>query len=426
MTELPSKIGKYKITGVAGKGAMGIVYIGHDPFVDRTVAVKVRTERSGSQDPKSPAAQRLFFNEAQTAGALDHPNILKVYDAGEADDQLFITTEYVEQAQTLRDFCVPGQLLPIETVVRLVRQCADALDFAHQHGVTHRDIKPANIMLTQAGDVKIVDFGIAQRTVTDQTQVAGWFGSPLYMSPEQARDEALTSQTDLFSLGVVMYELLTGERPFDAKGIPGLIDNVLHKHPKPIEVLRPEAQRGLSAVVSKTLEKTLAKRYQSGAELASDLGKVLDDLARPQLTDDQKQQAVRHLKFFQDFSDSEVSELIKVSTWERYPARGSIINEAEAGHSFYIVVSGDVSVSRAGKEIQTLSEGHCFGEMAYLTDGKRSASIISNGEAMVMQISSPIRAWASLSVQLRLSKIFHETLIERLSATSKALARHLP
>ena len=161
MQELPAYIGKYRILGLAGKGGMGAVYIAHDPVVDRKVAIKVATISEDQFGGNLQTVRRLVFNEAQAAGALDDPDILTIYDAGDADGRFFIAMEYVEGARTVQDYTKPDRLAPVETVLKMVGQCADALDYAHRRGVTHRDIKPANIMLTTAGEVKIRDFGIA-------------------------------------------------------------------------------------------------------------------------------------------------------------------------------------------------------------------------------------------------------------------------
>ncbi|MGH9890616.1 MAG: serine/threonine-protein kinase, partial [bacterium] len=280
MQELPAQIGKYQILGLAGEGAMGAVYIAHDPVVDRKVAIKVATISEHEFGGNLRTVQRVVFNEAQVAGGLDHPQILRIYDAGEADGQFFIAMEYVEGAKTLRDYTRPDRLAPVESVLKLVGQCADALDYAHRRGVTHRDIKPANIMLTTAGDVKICDFGIAQRTQTDATEVMGLLGSPLYTSPEQARDATITPQSDLFSLGVVLYELLTGTRPFAASDIAGVLYNILHKDPEAVTALRPELPKRLDAIVKRALAKETGARYGSGAEMAADLAHVLVDQGR--------------------------------------------------------------------------------------------------------------------------------------------------
>lgn len=428
MSELPERIGKYKILGLAGKGAMGAVYIAHDPVVDRKVAVKVATINEEDMGGNLRTVRQLFFNEAQAAGALDHPHILTIYDAGDADGQFYIAMEYVEGAKTLRNYTRPDRLPPVETVLRLMGQCADALDYAHGRGVTHRDIKPANIMLTNKGEVKICDFGIAQRTHTELTQVLGWFGSPLYMSPEQARDGPVTPQSDLFSLGVVMYELLTGKPPFAAKDIAGVVNNVLHKEPEPVTALRPELPKRLDAVLRRALAKEPAERYASGAEMAAELGQVLDEPHRPNLalTEEQKLSILRALECFQDFSEPEVREVLKAGTWEHYRRGDSIIGEGTPGDCFYILVSGEVSVRRAEKELNSLAEGECFGEMGYLSGTRRFASIVALRSVTALKITGALRRWASLPVQMRLTRLFQQTLIRRLADTSKRLLQALP
>ncbi|NNM00198.1 MAG: serine/threonine protein kinase, partial [Gammaproteobacteria bacterium] len=259
MAQIPEKIGKFEVLSILGQGSMGVVYKGHDSYVDRPVAIKVATNTGGDSEA-SDLAHRMFVNEARSAGRLDHPNILKVYEAGEANDEPYMAMEYVEGADTLRSYCREDALLPINEVVRLIRQCADALDYAHKSGVLHRDIKPANIMMTKDGNAKIGDFGIARRVGVDQTQIVGWFGSPLYMSPEQAQDSELTQQSDLFSLGSVTYELLAGTPPFAAKGLTGLIHKVVNEDPEPLFEKRPEIPKVLWNVVRKMLEKDLGAR----------------------------------------------------------------------------------------------------------------------------------------------------------------------
>ena len=426
MSELPEKIGKYAVTGIAGKGAMGVVYIGHDPFVDRKVAIKVSTQETDNEDDQAALqARKMFFNEARAAGALDHPNILRVYDAGDADGEPYIVMEFVENADDLKSYCNKEKLLPVKTIVAHVKKCAEALDYAHQHGITHRDIKPANIMLNDKGDVKIVDFGIAQRTKADQTQVMGWFGSPLYMSPEQAKDENITSQSDLFSLGVVTYELLTGVQPFAAKGISGLLNNVLNKDPDSVSSIRSEIPDSLAEVVKNALQKSIDDRYKTGVEMGSDLEKVLADLDNPLLglSDDEKLARAAALSFFAGFSDPEVKEFVRASKWESHRAGTILVEEGQQQSSLYIVIAGEVTVTRAGKDIAALAEGECFGEMAYLSGEKRSATVTAANNVALMRLDPPLKEWASLPVQMRLNKVFQKILIERLATTSRKLSR---
>ncbi|MDZ7735849.1 MAG: serine/threonine-protein kinase [Gammaproteobacteria bacterium] len=215
---LPSKLGKYEILRQIGRGSMGIVYEGYDPYEDRKVAVKVALADSLRDKEVGPRYRKMFFNEAHTAGRLRHPNIVQIYDAGVDGDSCYIVMELIEGADTLRSYCRTSTMLPYKRVVEIIFVCAKALDYAHRKGVIHRDIKPTNILLTQDGEVKIGDFSIAHLMTADtaNTLPTGFVGSPRYMSPEQVQEDTIANQTDLFSLGIIMYELLTGNHPFAA------------------------------------------------------------------------------------------------------------------------------------------------------------------------------------------------------------------
>lgn len=421
----PGKIGKYEIVGVAGRGTMGIVYCAHDPFTGRRVAIKVCALEERLTFTSNRLARKLFFNEAHTAGTLDHPNILRVHDAGEEDGQPYIVMEYVDGARTLRPHCAAANLLPLETVVEIGYKCARALDYAHRRGVVHRDIKPTNIMLTRDGDVKIGDFGIAQSAHVEATQVMGVLGSPRYLSPEQVQEDVLGNQTDLYSLGVVLYELCTGRPPFDARGFSQLIYKILHESALPLRVLRPEAPAELQAIVSRALAKDLAQRYPSGREMAADLAKLGGGLDTPQieLSDDRKYEVVRALRFFNDFSNAEIWEVMRAATWMSCAPGQYIITEGHMEHALYIIVSGDVLVLKNQKEIGTLGTGDCFGEMAYLSRKRRTASILARDDVMLLKINSTLMEQASIMCQLRFNKVFLHTLIERLTRTSESLVR---
>ncbi|MGH8584099.1 MAG: serine/threonine-protein kinase [Gammaproteobacteria bacterium] len=422
--DLPKKIGKYRIAGFAGRGAMGVVYVAYDPFVDRKAAIKVRVFEHSDDELSMQQAQRRFFNEARSAGGLDHPNIVKVYDAGIADGQCFIVMEYVENADSLRSYTRRQRLLPIDKVVKLMRQCADALSYAHDRGVTHRDIKPANIMLTPSQDAKIVDFGIAQRVEADQTVLQGAFGSPRYLSPEQARDEKVTGQSDIYSLGVVFYELLAGEPPFAMNAIPALISAILKEEPKPIESLRPEVSPLLSRIVHRCLHKDRSKRYASGADMVADVDRLLEEASSPriELSHDEKLRKARGLRFFATLSDAELAEVVKVSQWETHPEAACIVKEGAHEASFYVLVSGEVSLQIARQALVSLQAGDCFGETGYLSEGRQLGSIVATEPILVMKVEAPLRDWASLALQMRLTQVFQQVLIERLTRLAKRLA----
>jgi serine/threonine protein kinase len=206
--ELPEKIDKYEILGVAGRGAMGVVYHGHDPFFDRDVAIK--TTQSLSRASEHAFARTMLFNEARAAQQLDHGAILQVFDAGEFAGEPYVVMEYVPEAVTLREHCSVDNLLVLEKAVEIIHTCARALEHAHRRGIIHRDIKTSNILLTSDGRVKIGDFGIAKIDAAEITEILGTVGSPRFMSPEQFMERPLTRQTDIYSLGAVLYELLAG------------------------------------------------------------------------------------------------------------------------------------------------------------------------------------------------------------------------
>ncbi len=420
MSDIPAKIGKYDVISVLGRGAMGVVYRGYDAYVDRPVAIKLASQVDAEGEEM---ARRLFVNEARSAGRLDHPNVLKVYEAGEENGRPYMVMEYIEGGDTLRNHCASERMLPVEQVLRIIRQTADALGYAHRLGVLHRDIKPANIMLTQSGVAKLGDFGIARRDGADQTQIVGWFGSPLYMSPEQARDMEITLQSDLFSLGAVFYELLSGAPPFAAKGLTGLIQKVCFEEPAVIA----DVPDGLWQIVKKLLEKDLKRRYQSGEEVVRDIDLLTSGSRSLEVTlnDEQKLDTLAGLSFFQDFTRGELKEVVKVAGWQRCAAGEVIFNEGAKGRSFYVLVDGMLAAAVNGVRIADFRQGDCVGEMDYLSEGVRSAKVTADTDCTLLGIDRDFKEWASLPCQLRLNRTFQRVLIERLRATTRELARAL-
>ncbi len=419
LNDVPERLGKYHVLGVAGRGNMGVVYTGYDPYADRDVAIKVCSLEQASPHRSPGLARKMFFNEAHTAGILDHPNIMKILDAGEQDDMLYIVMEYIDGGETLATHCRPDRLLPFKAVAEIVYTCANALDYAHRRGVVHRDIKPTNILLPRDGVLKIGDFGIAQHTLYENTEVLGLVGSPNYMSPEQVQEEALSGQTDLYSLGVVTFELLTGSVPFEATKLTQLVHKICNEAPPSLRDLRPDVPDPLQCIVSWALEKDTAKRYSSGREMASDLAAVFTDLEQPPetLTDDSKFQLVRRLRFFEEFPDTELWEVLRASTWQTYADGERILNAGAIDLSFFIIVQGEVSVWRDERAVATLGPGDCFGEMGFAGGVARSATIVADDETAVMKINAALMERASTECQLRFNKAFVKVLVERLSRT---------
>lgn len=263
-------IGKYKLIGVLGKGAMGIVYKALDPDINREVAIKtIRFDLISKKSDKEDLMTR-FLREAQAAGNLSHPNIITIYDVGRIDDLTYIVMQYVE-GQSLQRIIDSGDKLPPQKIIQLMIQLCDALDFAHQKGIVHRDIKPANILLNKKGHPFIADFGVARVETSTLTQTGATIGTPSYMSPEQVMGKGVDKRTDIFSLGVILYELLTGKCPFQGESITTVIYKILNEEPKSLTDARKNLPAGFEPIVSKALIKDADKRYQACYQLAIDL-----------------------------------------------------------------------------------------------------------------------------------------------------------
>src|SRR5947199_778983 len=262
-------VGRYVITVKLGRGAMGVVYKALDTTIWRTVALK--TMRLDVHGLDAQEMVRRFQNEARAAGVLNHPNIVTIYDAGEQDGIFYIAMEFIE-GTTLHEVLAEQRVLATDEVLQLTRQICRGLDYAHSNGIVHRDIKPANIMITGNGTVKIMDFGIAKSggQVTNTGQV---LGTPNYMAPEQVKGRQLDGRSDLFSLGVILYEMLTGEKPFVGQNVTTIIYKIVNENPTSPRDLDVTVHPGLSAVVIKALAKSPDDRYQTGAELMNDLEK---------------------------------------------------------------------------------------------------------------------------------------------------------
>jgi len=415
-TSVPDKIGKYAIINEVGRGSTGVVYLSHDPYYGRDVAIKVYNMETGGDEERARVARKMFLSEAHMVGMLQHPNILPIYDAGEENGHCYIVTEHVHGARTLNAYCRPDNLLRVDDVVELMFKCAKALTYAHSRGVIHRDIKPSNIMLTTSNDVRIIDFGIALVQDSDISSIQGIAGSPSYMSPEQVQNAEITNKSDLYSLGAVMYELLTGFRPFRAGNLSKLLHQIVYATPPPIHTLRPDIPEDLENVVASALQKEPDKRYRSGLDFAAELTRVHQKLrAHYERIDSQQQfDLLRRLKFFHDFSHGEIWEVLRASTWQDYSDAEEIVKEGEMDDRFYIIVNGSVVVERHGKNLGRLESGDCFGETSYVRGAKRTATIKAIGEVTVMKVSSTLLEQVSASCQLRFNKVFLRNLIGRL------------
>ncbi len=264
------KLGRYIIVEELGQGAMGVVYKAVDPLIDRTVAIK--TINLDLSRDELETFEKRFQREVQSAGKLNHPNIVTIYDVGRTEGVAYMAMEFL-QGKELREILDSGVVLPLDKVVHIAAQVCDGLAFAHEHGIVHRDIKPANIMVMKNGMVKITDFGIAQVSSASRTMAGMVMGSPKYMSPEQVVGQQVDGRSDIFSLGVVLYEMLTGKTPFTGDNISAIMYQILNEEPVPPKAFNQAIPDAINYIVLRALAKHPDARYQTAKELARDLRK---------------------------------------------------------------------------------------------------------------------------------------------------------
>ena len=335
--------------------------------------------------------------------------------------------EYVD-GTTLEKYSRPDHLLPVNKVIEIIFKCTKALDFAARQGVIHRDIKPANIMLTGENDIKITDFGAAQTSATETTQITG-IGSPAYMSPEQVREQPLSHQTDIFSLGVVLYQMLTGKLPFLATNNYSMIYQIINATaPRPSDS-RPDIPPQLDAIVLRALQKNTAGRYQSWEEFSRELVAVFGNLQKPEknIPDSEKFNVLRQITFFKNFADVELWEVLRITAWHKFPVNHVVIKEGDLGKSFFTIAAGEVRVTKNTKLLNVLRAGDCFGEMAYLgkKQFQRSASVVSSTDVTLIEIKAEALANASEIVRHQFNGAFLEILVDRLSMANTRLSQLL-
>jgi len=409
-------IGRYQILKQLGQGSMGAVYLGKDPYIERHVAIKVYRLPNDTGPEEIESYKKSFFVEAQSAGRLMHPNIVTIYDADLHQDFCYITMEYID-GSTLEKFCKPDNLLPIERVLKIIFNVCKGLEYAHQNEVIHRDIKPSNIILSLSGQVKITDFSIAYVKRGHSTLVKGLFGSPSYMSPEQVKEEYITERNDIFSLGSVLYELLTGQKAFDGENEYSIMFKIVNNDPPPILELKPELPTMFGDICNKALAKDPSQRYQCSMDFAYDLRLALHSLKEiPKETHESELLSyVKDLPFFSTFAENQIDQIISACDLVKVEKGETIIQEGEIDDSFYILISGQVVVKTGGKKLAVLEKGQCFGEMAYLTGEARTATIITKEECILLKISSTLLNGLSEDIQLLFFKNFTQTIIKRLS-----------
>ena len=422
--DLSLQVGKYDVQKLLGKGATGTVYLARDTFTGREVALKT-IEPEVFRDPEFGAVYRTqFLNEASLAGKLRHPHIVAILDAVVGEDSGHIAMELVTGGD-LAKHCTPQTLLPVPDVLQIGFKCCGALEYAAREGIVHRDIKPANIMVASGTDVKIADFGAAflKKSQVVQTQA---MGSPYYMSPEQIQGAAaLTFHSDMYSLGVVMFELLTGRRPFLAENLQALLDKIVKLDPQRPTEVRPELPKEVDALVLRALKKDPAQRYATWAEFAGELSKV-GGLALPAgaIPDSERYVALKSVPMLAMLSDSELWELARAGKWSRVAKGRTVVKEDAKGASFFFLATGEGKVTKQGRLLNMVNKGECFGEMAWITGGEqaRHATVESSTDMLLAEFEPPALDKMSLGAQLQLTRALVRNVSDRLALANTRIA----
>jgi serine/threonine protein kinase len=419
-------VANYPVLRKLGEGATSEVFLCQDPFRNREVAVK-RIFPEALRDPsRGRLFRKLFFTEASLAGKLNHPHIVDIYDAVVEPDRSYLVMEYVP-GTTLETHADVSTLLPVSKVVEIIFKCIRALEYAWRHGVIHRDIKPGNILLSESGETKVSDFGASfQQRMQETTQIAG-VGSPAYMSPEQIRMEQLTHQTDIYSLGVTMYRLLTGRLPFVASTQAALMYAILNTDPPRPATLRPELPGLLDAVVMKAMQRDPAARYQSWLDFGKDLSQAFASLrmAGASVSESERFTKLRDFPFFAEFNDVALWELIRIGAWKTFGPQAALIREGETGDSFYFLIEGEVDVTLSGKALATIKPGRCFGELVFFADKaqRRTTTVAARGPLTVLEVKAEAMRAATDALQSAFTKACMRILIERLVYSNERLAQ---
>ncbi len=418
-------IGKYKIVRILGTGATSTVYLATDPFSGQQVAIKLFDLKSLEDPKRAKIYRKLLMTEASLAGKLSHPHIAKIQDAVMKGEINYVVMEYVE-GSTLERYAEVDKLLPISTIAEIIYKCCKALEYAQRQGVIHRDIKPANILLQGKTNIKISDFGAAVLQSNQSTTQVSGVGSPAYMSPEQVEESTLTHQTDIYSLGVVMYKLLSGRLPFDAGNNLSMVYHILNVEPPLPSAYRADIPPAMDAIVQRAMKKSTSERYQSWNEFASDLAVFFSQVAtvNEEIFDTEKFETLRNLIFFKNFSDVELWEVLRVTEWHKVPESEYILREGASGRSFYILAQGVVQVLKQGKLLGLLCRGDCFGEMAHLgeDDFIRNSDVIAGSEVVLIEIDPDALLHATAGCRFQFGDAFLHLLVKRLAVANERIS----
>ncbi len=418
------KIGNFNIISVLGDGATSTVYLALDPFTGDQVALKVFNLSTLNNPSLAKTRRKLLLTEASLVGKLSHPHIVKIFNAVMDGEDNYIVMEYVAGI-TLEHHTEMAQLLPFGAISEIIYKCCKALEYAQHKGVIHRDIKPANILLGNDAHIRISDFGSAIVSNRDITLVNG-VGSLAYMSPEQVDDQVMTHQTDIYSLGVTLFQLLTGKLPFEANNNLSLVYQIMNTEPPLPSSFRPEVPPQLDAIVQRAMHRDLSQRYPTWDAFAQDVVSYFKQslITQTEIFDMEKFGIVRSLGFFRNFSDIELWEVLHFSRWRKMNRGGAIITEGGAGREFYILGQGEASVLVQGNVLSTLHTGDCFGEMSHLSEHapRRTTDVMALSDVTLIEINPDILEKASAECRFQFDRAILRLLANRLSVANARIS----
>jgi eukaryotic-like serine/threonine-protein kinase len=421
-----TQFGKYELQRPLGSGASGTVYCAFDTFQRKEVALKVFDPGVLNDAQMGEVTRGQFMNEAALAGRLSHPHIVSIFEAVMAEDSGYVAMEYVPGGN-LRQFTQPDGLLPVNEVIQIGFKLCSALDYAFRQGIIHRDIKPANILVAQDFNIKVADFGSALlRTAAEVPEEEMIVGTPGYLSPEQIERARLTQHSDMYAIGIVLYELLTGRRPFTADSMDELFHKIVHEQPPALRAVRADVPAQLDEIVLKMISKRPEDRYPTWADVALELahaGKL--SIYQREITDSEKLGYLRNSELFGRINDAHLWEIVHMGRWSRIPANTQVLREGEAGQSMYLLCEGELKVVKRGRALNVLKAGECFGEMAVIRGhaATRQATIEAMTDALIGEFDPNTLARLSEGCRLQIAHGLLRTLVERLSLANVRMSQ---
>lgn len=420
MSDLPATIGGYEIIRELGRGATSVVYLARENEQAEPVALKYVRLSENREARSKRRLLKLLKAEEYAAQKLDHPSIIRIFEVVLNDEDAWVVMEYFA-GKTLDEYCQPGALMSAGRAVGIVLKCCLALEYASKQGVVHRDIKPSNIMVDEHDNVKITDFGLAlhlnRKAGSDSTFITG-VGSPAYMSPEQIKGHPLNQQTDIYSLGVMLFYLLCGRLPFRAANAAQMMYQIINTEPPLVSLLNPSLPQRFDTILQRALARDTYSRYRHASDFAQDLSTL-----RYQLVDEEKKYRVEQYRFdslqamplLQGLDDVQLWELAHLAAWRRVEAGNVLYEQGAHDQRFGLIIEGEVEIRLAGRPVAWCDKGDVFGELAALGEARqgRPGSDVARTLVRYAEINPAALALATEELQAYFQRLLAQVLVRR-------------